>query len=75
MALDGQNAAMQTENHTVIPILLETTQQAFDGLDTLFTSAKGIVKLLIPRHGRFKSFLIEQHHASMHGLSWLALYY
>jgi len=75
MALDGQNAAMQTENHTVIPNLLETTQQAFDSLDTLFTSAKETVKSLVSMDGRVKSGLMEQHQAATHGLAWLATYH
>ena len=44
MALDGQNAAMQTENYIVMPDLLATTQQALESLDTLFEAAKGTVK-------------------------------
>ena len=75
MALDGQNAAMQTENYIVMPDLLATTQQALDSLDTLFEVAKGTVKSLVSKDGRVSSGLMEQHQAATHGLSWLATYH
>ena len=75
MALDGQNAAMQTENYIVMPSLLATTQQALDSLDTLFEVAKGTVKSLVSIDGRVSSGLMEQHQAAAHGLSWLATYH
>ena len=75
MALDGQNAAMQTENYIVIPDLLATTQQALESLDTLFEIAKGTVKLLVSKDGRVSTGLMEQHQAAAHGLSWLATYH
>ena len=75
MALDGQNAAMQTENYIVIPDLLATTQQALESLDTLFEVAKGTVKSLVSIDGRVSSGLMEQHQAAAHGLSWLATYH
>jgi (2S)-methylsuccinyl-CoA dehydrogenase len=75
MALDGQNAAMQTENYIVMPGLLATTQQALDSLDTLFEVAKGTVKSLVSIDGRVSSGLMEQHQAAAHGLSWLATYH
>ena len=74
MALDGQNAAMQTENYIVMPDLLATTQQALESLDALFEAAKGIVKSLVSSDGRVSSGLMEQHQAAAHGLSWLATY-
>ena len=74
MALDGQNAAMQTENYIVLPDLLATTQQALESLDTLFEAAKGTVKSLVSKDGRVSSGLMEQHQAAAHGLSWLATY-
>ena len=74
MALDGQNAAMQTENYIVMPDLLATTQQALESLDALFEAAKGTVKLLVSNDGRVSSGLMEQHQAAAHGLSWLATY-
>lgn len=52
MALDGQNAAMQTENYIVMPDLLATTQQALESLDALFEAAKGTVKSLVSKDGR-----------------------
>ena len=75
MALDGQNAAMQTENYIVMPDLLATTQQALGSLDTLFEVAKGTVKSLVSKDGRVSSGLMEQHQAAAHGLSWLATYH
>ena len=75
MALDGQNAAMQTENYIVMPDLLATTQQALESLDTLFEAAKGTVKSLVAKDGRVSSGLMEQHQAAAHGLSWLATYH
>ena len=75
MALDGQNAAMQTENYIVMPDLLATTQQALESLDTLFEVAKGTVKSLVSIDGRVSSGLMEQHQAAAHGLSWLATYH
>lgn len=75
MALDGQNAAMQTENYIVMPDLLATTQQALESLDTLFEVAKGTVKSLVSKDGRVSSGLMEQHQAATHGLSWLATYH
>ena len=75
MALDGQNAAMQTENYIVMPDLLATTQQALESLDTLFEAAKGTVKSLVSIDGRVSSGLMEQHQAAAHGLSWLATYH
>ena len=75
MALDGQNAAMQTENYTVMPDLLATTQQAFESLDTLFAAAKETVKSLVSKEGRISSGLMEQQQAATHGLSWLATYH
>ena len=75
MALDGQNAAMQTENYIVMPDLLATTQQALESLDALFEAAKGTVKSLVSREGRVSSGLMEQHQAAAHGLSWLATYH
>jgi (2S)-methylsuccinyl-CoA dehydrogenase len=75
MALDGQNAAMQTENYTVMPDLLATTQQAFESLDTLFAAAKETVKSLVSKDGRISSGLMEQQQAATHGLSWLATYH
>ena len=75
MALDGQNAAMQSENYIVMPDLLATTQQALEGLDTLFEAAKGTVKSLVAKDGRVSSGLMEQHQAAAHGLSWLATYH
>ncbi|HAY92041.1 MAG TPA: acyl-CoA dehydrogenase [Rhodobacteraceae bacterium] len=75
MALDGQNAAMQTENYIVMPDLLATTQQALESLDTLFKEAKGTVKSLVAKDGRISSSLMEQHQAAAHGLSWLATYH
>jgi (2S)-methylsuccinyl-CoA dehydrogenase len=75
MALDGQNAAMQSENYIVMPDLLATTQQALEGLDTLFEAAKGTVKSLVSKDGRVSSGLMEQHQAAAHGLSWLATYH
>ena len=75
MALDGQNAAMQTENYIVMPNLLATTQQALESLDTLFEAAKGTVKSLVSKDGRVSSGLMEQHQAAAHGLSWLATYH
>lgn len=75
MALDGQNAAMQTENYIVMPDLLATTQQALDSLDTLFEAAKETVKSLVSKDGRVSSGLMEQHQAAAHGLSWLATYH
>ena len=75
MALDGQNAAMQTENYIVLPDLLATTQQALESLDTLFEAAKGTVKSLVSNDGRVSSSLMEQHQAAAHGLSWLATYH
>ena len=75
MALDGQNAAMQTENNIVMPDLLATTQQALEGLDTLFDAAKGTVKSLVSKDGRVSSGLMEQHQPAAHGLSWLATYH
>ncbi len=75
MALDGQNAAMQTENYIVMPDLLATTQQALESLDTLFEEAKGTVKSLVSKDGRVSSGLMEQHQAAAHGLSWLATYH
>ena len=75
MALDGQNAAMQTENYIVMPDLLATTQQALESLDTLFEVAKGTVKSLVSKDGRVSSGLMEQHQAAAHGLSWLATYH
>ena len=75
MALDGQNAAMQTENYIVMPDLLATTQQALESLDTLFEVAKGTVKSLVSKDGRISSGLMEQHQAAAHGLSWLATYH
>ena len=75
MALDGQNAAMQTENYIVMPDLLATTQQALESLDTLFEAAKGTVKSLVSKDGRVSSGLMEQHQAAAHGLSWLATYH
>ena len=74
MALDGQNAAMQTENYIVMPDLLATTQQALESLDTLLEEAKGTVKSLVAKDGRISSSLMEQHQATAHGLSWLATY-
>ena len=74
MALDGQNAAMQTENYIVMPHLLATTQQALESLDTLFEAAKETVKSLVSKDGRVSSGLMEQHQAAAHGLSWLATY-
>ena len=74
MALDGQNAAMQTENYIVMPDLLATTQQALESLDALFEAAKGTVKSLVSKDGRVSSGLMEQHQAAAHGLSWLATY-
>ncbi len=74
MALDGQNAAMQTENYIVMPDLLATSQQALESLDTLFEAAKGTVKSLVSKDGRVSSGLMEQHQAAAHGLSWLATY-
>ena len=75
MALDGQNAAMQTEHYTVMPDLLATTQQALECLDILFEVAKGTVKSLVSKDGRISSGLMEQHQAAAHGLSWLATYH
>ena len=75
MALDGQNAAMQTENYIVMPNLLATTQQALESLDTLFEVAKGTVKSLVSKDGRVSSGLMEQHQSAAHGLSWLATYH
>lgn len=75
MALDGQNAAMQTENYIVMPHLLATTQQALESLDTLFEAAKETVKSLVSKDGRVSSGLMEQHQAAAHGLSWLATYH
>lgn len=75
MALDGQNAAMQTENYIVMPDLLTTTQQALESLDTLLEEAKGTVKSLVAKDGRISSSLMEQHQAAAHGLSWLATYH
>lgn len=75
MALDGQNAAMQTENYIVMPDLLATTQQALESLDTLFEAAKEPVKSLVSKDGRVSSGLMEQHQAAAHGLSWLATYH
>ena len=75
MALDGQNAAMQTENYIVMPDLLATTQQALESLDTLLKDAKGTVKSLVSKDGRVSSGLMEQHQAATHGLSWLATYH
>jgi (2S)-methylsuccinyl-CoA dehydrogenase len=75
MALDGQNAAMQTENYIVMPDLLATTQQALESLDALFEAAKGTVKSLVSKDGRVSSGLMEQHQAAAHGLSWLATYH
>jgi (2S)-methylsuccinyl-CoA dehydrogenase len=75
MALDGQNAGMQTENYTVMPDLLATTQQAFESLDTLFAAAKETVKSLVSKDGRISSGLMEQQQAATHGLSWLATYH
>ena len=75
MALDGQNAAMQTENYIVMPDLLATTQQALESSDTLFEAAKGTVKSLVSKDGRVSSGLMEQHQAAAHGLSWLATYH
>ena len=75
MALDGQNAAMQSENYIVMPDLLATTQQALEGLDTLFEAAKETVKSLVSKDGRVSSGLMEQHQAAAHGLSWLATYH
>ena len=75
MALDGQNAAMQTENYIVMPDLLATTQQALDSLNILFEVAKGTVKSLVSIDGRVSSGLMEQHQAAAHGLSWLATYH
>ena len=75
MALDGQNAAMQTENYIVMPDLLATTQQALESLDTLLEEAKGTVKSLVAKDGRISSSLMEQHQATAHGLSWLATYH
>ncbi|MGB0770992.1 MAG: acyl-CoA dehydrogenase family protein [Paracoccaceae bacterium] len=75
MALDGQNAAMQTENYIVMPDLLATTQQALESLDTLFEAAKETVKSLVSKDGRVSSGLMEQHQAAAHGLSWLATYH
>jgi (2S)-methylsuccinyl-CoA dehydrogenase len=74
MALDGQNAAMQTENYIVMPDLLAITQQALESLDALFEAAKGTVKSLVSKDGRVSSGLMEQHQAAAHGLSWLATY-
>lgn len=74
MALDGQNAAMQTENYIVMPDLLATTQQALESLDALFEAAKGTVKSLVSKDGRVSSGLMEQHQVAAHGLSWLATY-
>ena len=75
MALDGQNAAMQTENYIVMPDLLATTHRALESLDTLFEAAKGTVKSLVSKDGRVSSGLMEQHQAAAHGLSWLATYH
>lgn len=75
MALDGQNAAMQTENYIVMPDLLAITQQALESLDTLFGAAKETVKSLVSKDGRVSSGLMEQHQAAAHGLSWLATYH
>ena len=75
MALDGQNAAMQTENYMVMPGLLATTQQALESLDTLFEAAKETVKSLVSKDGRVSSGLMDQHQAAAHGLSWLATYH
>ena len=75
MALDGQNAAMQTENYIVMPDLLATTQQALESLDTLLEEAKETVKSLVAKDGRISSSLMEQHQAAAHGLSWLATYH
>ena len=75
MALDGQNAAMQTENYIVMPDLLATTQQALESLDTLFEAARETVKSLVSKDGRVSSGLMEQHQAAAHGLSWLATYH
>jgi (2S)-methylsuccinyl-CoA dehydrogenase len=75
MALDGQNAAMQTENYIVMPDLLAITQQALESLDTLLKEAKGTVKSLVAKDGRISSSLMEQHQAAAHGLSWLATYH
>ena len=75
MALDGQNAAMQTGNYIVMPDLLATTQQALESLDTLLKEAKGTVKSLVAKDGRISSSLMEQHQAAAHGLSWLATYH
>lgn len=75
MALDGQNAAMQTENYIVMPDLLAITQQALESLDALFEAAKGTVKSLVSKDGRVSSGLMEQHQAAAHGLSWLATYH
>ena len=75
MALDGQNAAMQTEKYIVMPDLLVTTQQALESLDSLFDAAKVTVKSLVSIDGRVSSGLMEQHQAAAHGLSWLATYH
>ena len=75
MALDGQNAAMQTENYIVMPDLLATTQLALGSLDTLFEAAKETVKSLVSKDGRVSSGLMEQPQAAAHGLSWLATYH
>jgi (2S)-methylsuccinyl-CoA dehydrogenase len=75
MALDGQNAAMQTEHYIVMPDLLATTQQALECLDILLEVAKGTVKSLVSKDGRISSDLMEQHQAAAHGLSWIATYH
>ena len=75
MALDGQNAAMHTENYIVMLDLLATTQQALESLGILFEAAKGTVKSLVSKDGRVSSGLMEQHQAAAHGLSWLATYH
>ena len=75
MALDGQNAALQSENPTVLPNLLATTAQAFESLDTLFAIAKNTIKALVSNEGRVSSALLEQHQAAAHGLAWLATYH
>ena len=47
MALDGQNAAMQTENYIVMPDLLATTQQALESVVTLLKEVTTIQFLIL----------------------------
>jgi len=72
MAHDGQDIGIATP--VILPDLLKLTAGAIAPVETVFATAKTLVRDAVTVDGRVSGAQVEAHQTATHGLAWLATY-